>query len=65
MADSRPQNVSGNEESQQLRERVSELDSLLEYILPYQTPTIEEIKDMVESPRGQPLLEIIAEYETL
>jgi len=32
-------------------------------IVPYTSPTEEELHDMLHGPRGQPLLEIIEEYE--
>jgi hypothetical protein len=35
----------------------------LSSLIPYTPPSEEELRDMLESPRGQPLLEIIEEYE--
>ena len=32
-------------------------------LVPYTTPTEEELHDMLHGPRGQPLLEVIEEYE--
>ena len=32
-------------------------------LVPYTTPTEEELRDMLHGPRGQPLLEVIEEYE--
>jgi hypothetical protein len=31
--------------------------------IPYTSPTEEELRDMLHGPRGQPLLEVIVEYE--
>lgn len=36
---------------------------LIGYLFPYQSPTADEIREMMDSPRGQSLLEIIEEYE--
>jgi hypothetical protein len=32
-------------------------------LIPYTPPTEEELHDMLHGPRGQPLLEVIEEYE--
>jgi len=32
-------------------------------LVPYTPPTDEELQDMLHGPRGQPLLEVIEEYE--
>jgi hypothetical protein len=42
-----------------LRARPASLASLV----PYTPPTEEELRDMLHGPRGQPLLEVIEEYE--
>jgi len=42
-----------------LRARRPSLASLV----PYTPPTEEELRDMLHGPRGQPLLEVIEEYE--
>ena len=37
--------------------------SSLAAAVPYTPPTEEELRDMLHGPRGQPLLEVIDEYE--
>lgn len=37
--------------------------ALLDQIDPYVPPTEDELNDMLHGPRGQPLLEVIAEFE--
>lgn len=37
--------------------------AMLNQLVPYIPPTAEELHDLMHGPRGQPLLEIIEEYE--
>jgi hypothetical protein len=39
--------------------------SMLRHIHPYVPPTEEELRDMLHGPRGQPIEEVIAEFEQL
>lgn len=48
---------------QQVAALQAELRSLAS-LVPYVPPTEEELQDMLHGPRGQPLIEVIAEYET-